>query len=319
VNRQVKSKQKPLLAAFLVFFVFIFLLLHGCISHRVNIAPMPTAVPKASSTMPFPASSATPTIDAVETASQTPLLGVECVSDSDCVPSECCHPKWCVRASSAPNCSGVVCTNECKQGTMDCGKGRCVCINNRCGVSWIPKSPTPVIPPTPVPTPTLYYFARCTETDSRLDFTHRGTTAGEYNGIFSLWEDTCLWNGTDVVVREYYCVDAQHSIIVNYTEKRCLSQCHEGACDDECACGAGEHPVCGMDNRTYRSECFAQCAGTEVQMAEPCPWSCFQSGASCRTNSDCCSLKCAPWSKTCVECASNSDCGSKTCVQGRCA
>jgi hypothetical protein len=55
-----------------------------------------------------------------------------CVDDSNCIPAQCCHPTSCINRDSAPNCEGVVCTLECRGGTMDCGYGYCACVDNRC-------------------------------------------------------------------------------------------------------------------------------------------------------------------------------------------
>src|SRR3989338_2128695 len=55
-----------------------------------------------------------------------------CTSDSDCIPSSCCHPKSCVVKSSAPTCSRIFCTQECAPGSLDCGQGSCGCVNNKC-------------------------------------------------------------------------------------------------------------------------------------------------------------------------------------------
>ncbi len=57
---------------------------------------------------------------------------VECEIAEDCVPAQCCHPTECVHISLAPDCTDVVCTLECRPGTMDCGQGYCDCINGNC-------------------------------------------------------------------------------------------------------------------------------------------------------------------------------------------
>ena len=57
-----------------------------------------------------------------------------CSSDADCVPATCCHPDACTARTSAPQCSGVMCTQQCAPGTLDCGQARCVCLGGRCGV-----------------------------------------------------------------------------------------------------------------------------------------------------------------------------------------
>jgi hypothetical protein len=57
-----------------------------------------------------------------------------CSTDADCVPAACCHAEACTARSSAPRCSGVMCTEQCAPGTLDCGQARCVCLGGRCGV-----------------------------------------------------------------------------------------------------------------------------------------------------------------------------------------
>ncbi|MBW2969812.1 hypothetical protein KY309_01770 [Candidatus Woesearchaeota archaeon] len=60
-----------------------------------------------------------------------PCPGEECSTDGDCVPAECCHATACVPKSKAQNCDGVVCTLECRSGTIDCGGG-CMCVEGKC-------------------------------------------------------------------------------------------------------------------------------------------------------------------------------------------
>lgn len=55
-----------------------------------------------------------------------------CRRDADCVPASCCHPASCVPRSQRPDCSGVLCTNECRPGTLDCGQGHCECQAGSC-------------------------------------------------------------------------------------------------------------------------------------------------------------------------------------------
>ena len=54
-----------------------------------------------------------------------------CRVDTDCAPKQCCHATECVVKTEASTCSGVMCTEECRGGTMDCGGG-CKCINEKC-------------------------------------------------------------------------------------------------------------------------------------------------------------------------------------------
>lgn len=59
-------------------------------------------------------------------------LEAECSKDPDCVPASCCHSDTCVPVGEAPNCEGIMCTMECRLGTLDCGQGSCKCINKKC-------------------------------------------------------------------------------------------------------------------------------------------------------------------------------------------
>lgn len=54
-----------------------------------------------------------------------------CESDADCVPADCCHAAACVARTNGPSCGDVMCTMECRQGTIDCGGG-CLCHEGRC-------------------------------------------------------------------------------------------------------------------------------------------------------------------------------------------
>lgn len=57
----------------------------------------------------------------------------------ECVPAECCHPTSCVLKQWAPDCSNTVCTEECREGTMDCGCGACEFTYDKadnCHVIW---------------------------------------------------------------------------------------------------------------------------------------------------------------------------------------
>ena len=58
-----------------------------------------------------------------------------CVSDSDCVPASCCHPNSCVAKEQAPNCKGILCSQVCEPGTLDCMQGSCKCVNSKCTVT----------------------------------------------------------------------------------------------------------------------------------------------------------------------------------------
>ena len=62
---------------------------------------------------------------------------VFCESSADCVSATCCHPDACINEDYQPDCKGILCTLECRPNTMDCGQGRCVCIDNTCQVEWL--------------------------------------------------------------------------------------------------------------------------------------------------------------------------------------
>jgi len=53
-------------------------------------------------------------------------------SEEICVPASCCHPTECVLESEAPNCTNMICTTECKPGTLDCGQGHCEFVDGKC-------------------------------------------------------------------------------------------------------------------------------------------------------------------------------------------
>jgi len=55
-----------------------------------------------------------------------------CTRDSECVPEQCCHPTSCINARYKKPCN-VLCTQVC-EGPIDCGAGRCACIEGKCSV-----------------------------------------------------------------------------------------------------------------------------------------------------------------------------------------
>lgn len=54
-----------------------------------------------------------------------------CTTDADCVPAGCCHAAACTAAANATSCDDVMCTSECRYGTLDCG-GSCLCHEGHC-------------------------------------------------------------------------------------------------------------------------------------------------------------------------------------------
>lgn len=66
--------------------------------------------------------------------------GAECARDADCVPATCCHPTTCAPFARAPDCTTMMCTQNCAPGTLDCGQGRCGCVAGRCAAQRAPSS-----------------------------------------------------------------------------------------------------------------------------------------------------------------------------------
>jgi len=202
----------------------------------------------------------------------------------------------------------------CMPGTLDCGQARCVCVEGVCGVSNVPR-PTPETAPSPSPTPTP--FRLCASTTQAGGWGEAGTTLGAFNGRLGLYEDSCMWNGTDTVLVKYSCNLLNGSNEVRRETHLCDTRCVNGECD-ECVCGAGTE-VCAEDGRTYPSECHALCHGTRMVRYGQCAETCFALGRACQASSDCCSQKCSPETRKCVECVLDGDCGMGTCVRGVCA
>ncbi len=71
-------------------------------------------------------------IDPPPAAAGQVVVGTDaCATDADCVPAGCCHAAACVATANAPACGEVMCTTECRFGTLDCG-GSCLCQDGHC-------------------------------------------------------------------------------------------------------------------------------------------------------------------------------------------
>ena len=90
----------------------------------------PSPEPAGTTTMPasLPRTTPAPTV--------SPFQVAECSSDTDCIPAECCHPSSCTALVTKRVCT-LLCTASC-EGPLDCGAGRCGCVNGTCSV--IPSS-----------------------------------------------------------------------------------------------------------------------------------------------------------------------------------
>ena len=57
-----------------------------------------------------------------------------CEKDADCAPAAMCHPDKCVaRANVGSMPADVMCTMECRGGTVDCGYNHCGCVASPSG------------------------------------------------------------------------------------------------------------------------------------------------------------------------------------------
>ncbi len=101
-----------------------------------------------------PGSAAGSSTEGEVTGGQTPPRGVPgprrsfevvaseapCETDADCVPASCCHASACTNRAQAPSCEQVMCTAECRGGTIDCGGG-CLCVEGRCAARLVRMTP----------------------------------------------------------------------------------------------------------------------------------------------------------------------------------
>jgi hypothetical protein len=110
----------------LLLFVAGHVLISGCTSGVPPVTVSPTQTPA------LPSSQMT----------TPPSMLQYCTTDNDCVPAECCHPTSCINRVYKGACT-MLCTDVC-QGPIDCGAGRCGCVNMTCSVIASGTSDTPV-------------------------------------------------------------------------------------------------------------------------------------------------------------------------------
>ena len=58
----------------------------------------------------------------------------QCTQDSDCRAASCCHASDAVNIENAPDCKGILCSQQCEPNTIDCGQGFVKCVENECQV-----------------------------------------------------------------------------------------------------------------------------------------------------------------------------------------
>ena len=71
-------------------------------------------------------------VDTSEDNEKIDLNDKACSQDSDCVKASCCHATDVVNKENAPDCKGIMCTQVCEPGTLDCGQGQKKCLENIC-------------------------------------------------------------------------------------------------------------------------------------------------------------------------------------------
>ncbi len=59
---------------------------------------------------------------------------LQCDVDADCTAAVCCHASDSVNIDNAPDCSGILCSADCQEGTMDCGQAAAKCVEGACTV-----------------------------------------------------------------------------------------------------------------------------------------------------------------------------------------
>jgi len=69
-------------------------------------------------------------------AVESPIFSVDpCDKDEDCAPVAECHPARCTRRDRAGTMpSDLMCTMECRPGTVDCGYNHCGCAPSPSGI-----------------------------------------------------------------------------------------------------------------------------------------------------------------------------------------
>ena len=66
---------------------------------------------------------------------KAPIFSADpCESDQDCAPAHACHADQCGSiARMGPKPSDMICTMECRAGTVDCGYNHCGCVSSPSG------------------------------------------------------------------------------------------------------------------------------------------------------------------------------------------
>jgi hypothetical protein len=107
----------------------------GCPSEGSRPPPVTPIAPPAEPTDPAPSPNAPAKEEpapAPEGAVASPIFSEDdCTADADCAPLATCHPDRCVLAAKVGTMpTGMMCTMDCRGGTLDCGFNHCGCAAN---------------------------------------------------------------------------------------------------------------------------------------------------------------------------------------------
>lgn len=106
----------------------------GASSTASSGAPETSSSPSSTSTA-SPEPTATGSWKMSAGAVKSPVFSTDpCNGDADCLPLATCHPRECVGAANAGTMpKGMLCTMDCRGGTLDCGFNHCGCVASPSG------------------------------------------------------------------------------------------------------------------------------------------------------------------------------------------
>ncbi|MGZ3418428.1 MAG: hypothetical protein ACXVEF_20550 [Polyangiales bacterium] len=117
---------------------FSLVLFLGCPNQPQPVTPSPSPSPSpisssSSSAAPQPTtSSGLPIVEPDPAAVKSPVFSDDdCSADKDCTGVNTCHPDRCVALANAGTMpTGMMCTMDCRGGTLDCNFNHCGCAPN---------------------------------------------------------------------------------------------------------------------------------------------------------------------------------------------
>ncbi len=93
------------------------------------IAPIAPIASASDTTAPTTEPSSTATLKSAAGAVKSPVFSTDaCNVDADCLPVATCHSSQCAAVANAGTMpKGMLCTMDCRGGTVDCGFNHCGC------------------------------------------------------------------------------------------------------------------------------------------------------------------------------------------------